>query len=874
MGFAKSADQVKDLIKKKISLNDVFDDIQNNTEIVLSENAPAPGRRPIPSGYRSPFMFIGQNPSIYGVTDGRFEEDQELKFFEDKKLGKWIDRICDHIGLQRSDVYVTNAIKYPTENNNEPFFKDGKAHMKHFFFNEVFLIKPEIIFVMGKWTQKLFEKMFHFEMKEGAQKVTLPMRIEGQDIEYETYILPIYHPAYVERNHDFTLYEKQLNPIMDLINTIKIDWKFTHLHVHNSHSMKDGIGVPETRIRWSVENGKPAVATTNHGTISDWLNIYNGCKANNLKPVLGCEFYFNRYADELQEALKEDTPENVQKRKSIKKKTNHFTAFAKNLEGYYNMIAIHNDAWVNRFYRSPITSPTTIKNHKDGIIVLSGCSGAEQNRIISEKYYLLSDQRAEGVDRLIDNKLKSMKGLFRTKNEEKYWEDEYLDEWDISYFQENQNNKFDEDDYKAKSRERILKSDQQQIESADRKARAVVDWWRALFNDNYYIEIMVIDYPVQKTINQELIKIAKEKNIPIVLTNDAHYIDQAEADVQALQMLNDQDKTFNDLKNDSEGKIWTIKSKDLYYKSVEELYESWKKFGHESDIFTEEVFWESVNNAIKVVDSVEEFTIDKSNKLPKLYDDSVKALVQKISEGMERKGLKGKPEYEKRAAFEFKIIVKKGFADYFLILNDIIDWTKNKFGEYSVGAGRGSAAGSLVNHILGITNCDPLKHDLMFERFLDIARADAVDIDCLHEDSLVLLAEGSEICLKDINIGDSVIDHENNVQKVLNKTTRTAKKGFEKIVEIVVECNDELGSFICPGHHRMIDENSNQIFVYDLNIGSKIKTSNSFATVIRINDVEMDYNEINLVDIQVSNSKTFQIYPFEIDEKTLSAIIK
>lgn len=873
MGFAKSADQVLGLIKNQKTLQDIFDDIQNNTEIVLSENAPKPGNRPIPSGKRSPFMFVGQNPSHIGSTDGRFEKDQIQKYFEDKKLGPWINKIANYLNLQRSDIYVTNAIKYPTENNNEPWFKDGKAHIKHFFFDEVYIIKPEIIFVMGKWTQKLFEKMFHFEFKENTlQKITLTLKISGKDIEYETYIYPIYHPAYIARNNNFSLYEKQLDVIKEKIQEIAIDWKYIHLHVHNSFSLKDGVGTPETRINWALENGKPAVATTNHGTIGDWLTIYNNCRSKNIKPILGCEFYFNRKSEELRKAVNEDSPEAIRTRKFLRKQYgSHVTMLAKNLTGFNNIIKIHNDAWVNGFYLFPYTHPDVIKENSEGIICLSGCSGAEQNKILSQKFYLQSDQRKEEIESLITNKIKSIKGLFKTKNEEKYSEDEVLDEFDWMYYTKNINEKFNEEDYTSFAREKITESDKEVISTANQKARDIIDWWHNIFKDDYYIEIMVIDFEIQKLINQELIKIAKEKNIPIVLTNDCHYINKADAQVQQLQMLNDQDKTFEDLKNDVNNKIWTIKSEDLYFKSVEELKESWSSFGHASDIFTEEIFWESVHNAIKIVDKIEEITIDKSNKLPKLAKDPIKVFAKKINEGIKKRGLSQSKKHLERIKFEFEIIVKKGFTDYFLILEDIIRWTKDNFGRFSAGPGRGSAAGSLINYVLEITDVDPLKHELMFERFLDIARADAVDIDCLHEESLVLLADGSEKLLKNIEVGDMVIDHENNAQEVLNKTKRTAKAGYEKIVEVIVESNGELGSFICPGHHRMIDSESKEVFVYDLNIGSKIKTSNSFATVIRINNVDIDYDQINLVDIQVSNTKTFQIYPFEINKKTLSA---
>lgn len=178
-----------------------------------------------------------------------------------------------------------------------------------------------------------------------------------------------------------------------------------------------------------------------------------------------------------------------------------------------------------------------------------------------------------------------------------------------------------------------------------------------------------------------------------------------------------------------------------------------------------------------------------------------------------------------------------------------------------------SAAGSLVNYVLGNTDVDPLKHDLMFERFLDIARADAVDIDCLHELTAIKMYSGEIKPIKDVKIGDIVLDHMNNPQKILNWTTRTAKEGYEKIVEVVVKNGKELGSFICPDHHRMINEKNEVKFVYELHIGDKIKSFGlNDAIIIAINQININYNLIKLVDIQVENTKTFQIYPFLVNE--------
>ena len=169
---------------------------------------------------------------------------------------------------------------------------------------------------------------------------------------------------------------------------------------------------------------------------------------------------------------------------------------------------------------------------------------------------------------------------------------------------------------------------------------------------------MAIDWEPQKIINEELIKIAKELDIPVVLTNDAHYLTKAESRIQELQMLSDQDKTFKQLEEDTEGKIWTIHGREFYYKSVDELYQAWEKW-HKSDIFTEEIFWQGIHNVISLVDKVEEYTLDKNEKLPKLYENGKKVLVEKVMAGLKKYGLENSKEHLDRVAFELKVITEK-----------------------------------------------------------------------------------------------------------------------------------------------------------------------------------------------------------------------
>ena len=153
-------------------------------------------------------------------------------------------------------------------------------------------------------------------------------------------------------------------------------------------------------------------------------------------------------------------------------------------------------------------------------------------------------------------------------------------------------------------------------------------------------------------------------------------------------MLNDQNKTFAELKaqessetDENSRKIWTIKSEELYYKSVEELRRSWNDW-HKSEIFTEEVFEEAIKNSGKIANKVENFKIDKSVKLPKLSDKSPEVLWGKIKDGLDKK-FPNNETYLKQAEYEFDIICKKDFVDYFLITQEMIAWAKRKFAKLS-----------------------------------------------------------------------------------------------------------------------------------------------------------------------------------------------
>jgi DNA polymerase III alpha subunit len=746
------------------------------------------------------------------------------------------------------------------------------------------------------------------------------------------------------------------------MNKEELEKRFIHLHVHNGFSLKDGLNTPQQRVDWAVKNEKNACSTSNHGNISDWLQIYNGCREAKIKPILGIEAYLKRGSDELNEILANDDTSDKAKaiRKKYRKNLNHITLFAKNITGYYNLIKLNNEAWIDRFYGKPICSENTIAKYHEGVVCLSGCANGEINRFITLKHHFQDEARAVEIEGFVKEKTKLMKSAIKSRDFDKLMDNEYADEFDLEYVKSHE--KFDQTDYESLARNRFLEQDKAIIDSADDTIDELIKYWKNVFADDYYFEMMMLDLADQQIINQELIKLSKKYDIKLAITNDAHYLTKQESDIQKAQMLSDQKVTWAEMVAGKK-EIWVIETPELYYKTVDELHQAWESW-NKSDIFTEEVFYQAIENSISIVDKIEEYDLDTSVKMPKLWPNGKELITKYTIAGLKTKNINPKtlgeyyynseirkitetkrlltenerkkiqfdimdkaksdlatasPEsknkmikiigktiktairnaqdeipyytvqeaektltdknitreelgekwydiYKKQISYEFNIIFTKNYQDYFLMIHQILDWSKEQFGNWSVGPGRGSSAGSLVCYLMGITNVDPFKHDLMFERFLDPSRKDLPDVDCLHELTLLKIADGSMKLLKDIKQGDIVLDHFNNPQKVLNWTTRLAKEGYEQIVEIVVENNGKFGAFICPGHHRMINQNNETKFVYDLNIGDKIKSFNNESVIVQINNVVQNYNEIRLCDIQVENTKTFQIYPFKVDK--------
>ena len=277
------------------------------------------------------------------------------------------------------------------------------------------------------------------------------------------------------------------------------------------------------------------------------------------------------------------------------------------------------------------------------------------------------------------------------------------------------------------------------MDGKDDEARQVYEFYRDVL-DAFYIEVTLIEMRQQVELSRRLIEFAHEVGAPLIVSCDSHYLMSEYCDSHDILLLIKSRKTVNDRIERPE-EVWQFDARNLYYRNEQEMWDLWRNgfdarnedkerehYVYEDDVFTEAVMAEAILNTRRIAASIEDIELDSEVKLPKLYEDAVEMLTQKAKVGFMERGLRGK-KYHDRLNFELKVICDLGYADYFLTMDRIISDTKAEFGEFVVGYGRGSAAGSLVSYCLGLTDLDPIHYNLLFERFLDYGRKDMPDID-------------------------------------------------------------------------------------------------------------------------------------------------
>ena len=506
---------------------------------------------------------------------------------------------------------------------------------------------------------------------------------------------------------------------------------FVHLHVHTQYSLLDGQASVSALVDKAMKNGMKGIAVTDHGNMfgikefTNYVNKKNGgpkgeikdqkkrisaiesgkvecedkeaeiaiCKAKIaeaearlFKPIIGCEMYVARRTMDKKEGKPDQSGY-------------HLIVLAKNEKGYHNLIKLVSHAWTDGYYMRPRTDRNELEKYHEGLIVCSACLGGEVPKKITQ-------------------------GL--------------LDE-----------------------------------------AEEAIQWYKNLFGEDYYLELQRHKatvpranheaYPLQVNVNSHLIEYSKKYNVKLICSNDVHFVEEAHAEAHDRLICLSTGKDLDDPKR-------MLYTKQEWMKTREEM----------NELFADVP--EALSNTLEILDKVEYYSIDHAPIMPTfaipeefgteegyrqkytekdLFDEftqdengnvvlSEDAALDKIKRlgGYDKlyrikleadylkkltfdgaKNFYGDPltpEIIERLVFELHIMKTMGFPGYFLIVQDFIAAGRNM--GVSIGPGRGSAAGSAVAYCLQITKIDPIRYDLLFERFLNPDRISLPDIDIDFDD--------------------------------------------------------------------------------------------------------------------------------------------
>ncbi|WP_038040842.1 DNA polymerase III subunit alpha [Thermus tengchongensis] len=460
--------------------------------------------------------------------------------------------------------------------------------------------------------------------------------------------------------------------------------KFAHLHQHTQFSLLDGAAKLSDLLEWvkTVSPEDPALAITDHGNLFGAVEFYKKATAMGVKPIIGYEAY-----------VAAESRYDRKRGKGLDGGYFHLTLLAKDFTGYQNLVRLASRAYLEGFYEKPRIDREILREHSEGLIALSGCLGAEIPQFILQDRLDLAERRLN----------------------------EYL----------------------------------------------------SIFGDRFFIEIQNHGLPEQKKVNEVLREFARKYGLGMVATNDGHYVRKEDARAHEVLLAIQSKSTLDDPER------WRFPCDEFYVKTPEEMRamlpkEEWGDEPFDNTVEIARMCNVDLPIGDKMTYRIPRFPLPKGRteaqylreltfkgllgrypdritedfyrevfrrlgKMPPHGDGAALAaslaqVEQAAWEGLLRElpPLEGVREWTAeailhRALYELAIIERMGFPGYFLIVQDYINWAKEN--GISVGPGRGSAAGSLVAYAVGITNIDPLRFGLLFERFLNPERVSMPDID-------------------------------------------------------------------------------------------------------------------------------------------------
>ncbi len=261
-------------------------------------------------------------------------------------------------------------------------------------------------------------------------------------------------------------------------------------------------------------------------------------------------------------------------------------------------------------------------------------------------------------------------------------------------------------------------------------------WWLDLFGEDYYIELQRHDIADQNTVNEVLLRFAEKYNVPVIASNDSHYVDQTDANAHDILLCintgsKQADPKWKEIGDDDEtpvkGGRFAFPSDRFYFKTSDEMISLFGDVPH------------AIDNTNLILDKIKPLKLERDILLPHFvvpveFNNDQNAYLEDLTwKGAYKRYKEITPEVDERIKFELFTIRTMGFAGYFLIVSDFIREGRENLGVF-IGPGRGSAAGSAVAYCIGITNIDPIKYKLLFERFLNPDRKSMPDIDTDFDD--------------------------------------------------------------------------------------------------------------------------------------------
>lgn len=498
--------------------------------------------------------------------------------------------------------------------------------------------------------------------------------------------------------------------------------EFVHLHCHTQYSLLDGAADIDAYMQKAKADNMKGLAITDHGNMFGVFKFYDSAQRHGLTPIMGCEFYVveDRFKQEFKNGNKD--------------KRYHQLMLAKNAEGYKNLSKLCSLGFIEGLYgKFPRIDKELIRKYKDGIIATTCCVAAE----VPQTFLNKGPEEAEKV---------------------------FLE-------------------------------------------------WLDIFGEDYYVELQRhslhgID---QEGVNRFMLQMARKHNVPVVCTNDSHYVEQEDwlaHDILLCINTGDfQSTPVGDRKGDHIEGLRALVDGNWIYDTPSKLRQHFRqdpgvqkmlaalevnrnrpRFGFENDQFyfkttaeMAELFNdipEALDNTVRILEKIEPPDLKRDILLPNYvlpegYDTQDSYLKYLTFERAKQRYGELTGPLTERLEYELKVIQDMGFSGYFLIVQDFVQAAKER-GVW-VGPGRGSAAGSAIAYVLGITNIDPIKYNLLFERFLNPERISMPDIDIDFDDA------------NRQKVMDYVIDKygKNQVAQIITYGTMAAKSSIRDVGRVL-----------------------------------------------------------------------------------------